>query len=194
MSSRFSPIVVFLALASFGALAACGGTTTPTSGAPATSAPAGSSSTPGGSSGAPASSLQACTALSQADAASITGDQSVAAQSSETAGLDICIYLDVSSGSGSGSEVAVLVEPAPGLSAAIIQAALASEAKNGSNSYQPVSGIGDVAYAETSTNEGDLAFVKGNTLVVLIASSPNKSGADLLSAIEQKGKDIAGQL
>ena len=142
--------------------------------------------------------MAACTALSQSDAATLTGDSSVASVSSGGAGIagaGTCIYADVTSSSGAGNGAVIVVEPVPGVvSAQVLQAALAAQAKNGNSNFQTVSGLGDAAYSETTDHNGSLVFAKGSTLVVISVTSNTKSGTDLLSAIQSIASNIAGQL
>ena len=202
MSTKCFPLAGVLALVAAAAIAGCGGSTTPaSSGAPATAsgAPSNSSSatTPSSSSsGSSTSSLHACTALTQSDAATITQDQSIQSMGSTgAASEDICEYVDASSGSGAGSTVVILIEPAPGVSQSALQAAIAqAAASSGSGTYQSVSGIGDLAFSETDANDAGLGFAEGNTLVVIWAESPTISGSALLPAVETQAKAIVGQL
>ena len=189
-----SAALVALGLA--GVLAGCGGSSTPAAGG-SSAPPATQSSSSGGGSSAPASSqggapsnVQACSLMSQSDAATISGDSSVASSTTGVAGANICFYMDLT-GSGAGTSVEAFVEPAPGLSAAIVQAALSQQAKTSGN-YQEVSGIGDIAYAQAGDNDAWIAFVKNNTLVVAGASSTTKSGSDLLGNVEQWAKGAVG--
>jgi len=200
VNTKTSAFLAMLAAAAVGAVAGCGSSTSSPSSAPSSSSSSSSSesSAPGGATSAPAasqsgggSSVAACTLMSQSDAATITGDSSMTNMSSSAGGTTgLCLYADVSS----GATAVAFTEPAPGVSTAIIEAALAQQAKNGSGNYQTVSGIGQAAYSETDANDAYLAFVQNNTLVVAGASSQSKSGSDLLNAVEQWAKGVVGSV
>ena len=196
MSKVLRAVVGGASVAVVVSLAACGGGTSSSSSS--SSGGAGSQSSSSSTGAGAGANLVACTALTQSDAATLTGDSGVtnlSAGSTQAAGASTCIYADLSNSSGSGNGVVVVVEPVPGaVSAQILQAALAAQAKNGTNNYQQESGIGDAAYSETQAHEGDLVFAKGSTLVVIVVNSSTKSGSDILSAIKSLASNIVAQL
>ena len=171
-----------MVLAMTGLLAACGGSSTPAATSPAssTSAPASSStSTPGASEAA-------CNLMTLSEAETITADTAgslVLMSATEVADLGgepgVCWYLDPAAANTSAwafEGLAPSGTSAAAVAAAVIEDTGWSTAPSGEDdpfansctaSWQPVSGIGQVAYACTSTKYGGyaLAFVKNNTLV-----------------------------
>ena len=197
MGGALRLVVGAASLAAIVSLAACGGSTSGSSSS--SSASSGGASSSSSSSGGAGANLAACTALSQSDAANLTGDsgvQSLSGGSSQTAGASTCIYADLASANGAGNGVVIVIEPVPGaVSAQVLQAALAAQAKGGgSGTYQQETGIGDAAYSSTQDHQGDLVFAKGGTLVVIAVTASGKSGADILSSIKTLAGNIVGQL
>jgi len=178
-------------------LAACGGSSSSSGGTSSSGAATTTQSAGGQSSSGAGANLQACTAFSQSDASTITGDSGIAALGTNggttASGPGTCVYADETP-SGAGNSAVVVIEPAGQVSAAIIQMALQQQEKNGSGNFQSISGIGDTAYSETDAHGAGIAFAKSNTLVVVAASSSTKSGADVLSALQSVASRIAGQV
>jgi len=181
--------VVALVVAGF--VSACGssGTSAPPastgSSAPSQGAP------PASSQGSSGTSLAACSALTQSSAATITGDSTI---SKVTGSSTFCMYSDVTGSSGAGAMIDM--EANNGISASVLQAALAAEATGGSSQYQPVSGIGDAAWSELQTagNGAGLVFAKGGTVMIIVAESATMNGSQVLSSIEQVAKTIVGEM
>ena len=194
MSGSVRLVIGGASLAALISLAACGGTSTGTSSSSESSSSQSSRSTGGGG----GANLAACTAVSQSDAATLTGDpnvQSLSGGSAQSAGASTCIYADLGSANGGGNGAVIVVEPVPGaVSAQVLQAALAAQAKGGGGNYQQESGIGDAAYSSTQDHQGDLVFAKGGTLVVIAVTASGKSGTDILSAIKSLASNIVSQL
>jgi len=191
--------VAVVALAMTGLLAACGSST------PAATSTSSSTSSPGASEAA-------CNLMTLSEAITITGDTSGSLRlmsAKEVAEFDtsgwgvkagVCLYLDPAVANTSAW---AFEGPAPsGTSAAAVAAAVIHdtgwstgvEMNNpfGSpctESWQPVSGMGNVAYACTSTKYSGyaLAFIKNSTLVV----GGNYGGT--LSALEQWARQAAGR-
>lgn len=92
-----------------------------------------------------------------------------------------------------GDSVTVFVEAIPGgVASAQLQAAIAMAGAQGQ--LQPVSGIGDGAGKVVNANDATVAFVKGNTLAVVQATSQSSTGSDLESKLEAIAKQVASKL
>ena len=193
MKTRFAAAAT--ALAATTSCVGCGGSTSAAGTPPANGA--GSSATPSAARGSSAANVSACTAVAQPDAAALTGDPDITSisETSGAAGVaSTCIYADPSNPTA-GNGVVVLVESLSGvISAQVLEAALAQQTRNGANAYEPVDGVGDRAYSETDSNQGNLVFSKGSTLVVIAATSLSRTGAELLTAVETLAMRIASQL
>lgn len=167
------------------AIAACGGSSTSSS----------SSSSGGGSSGQNGSggsgSKDARTLLTQSIAAQISGDPNVA-QLSQACSPNVCIYVDTTSPGGGGASIFVETLPS-GVSQTLVQQAIQHAGGSGAN-VQQISGVGDAAYKDVESNNVTIAFVKGNTLVALGASSRAGSGASLESGVESAAQQMANSL
>ena len=191
MTTKLTTCLGVLALVTAGAVSACGGSSASAPTASASNTPAVSGAPASSSQGGAATSLAACTALTQADAATITGDTTI---SKLTGSGTLCMYSDVTGASGAGALIDI--ETDNGISTAFLQGALAAEATGGSSDYQTVSGIGDAAWAELQSagNGAGLVFAKGDSVVIIVAESATMSGSDVLSAVEQVARTIAGEL
>ena len=92
-----------------------------------------------------------------------------------------------------GDSVTILVERLPGMTGSLaLQAAIAQQGSNGN--MQAVSGIGDAAGKVVEDHDATLAFVKGDTIVVLAATADGKAGSDLESKLEALAGQITGKL
>lgn len=92
-----------------------------------------------------------------------------------------------------GDSVTVLVERLPGMTGSLaLQAAIAQQGSNGN--MQAVSGIGDAAGKVVEDHDATLAFVKGDTIVVLAATAAGSSGSDLESKLESLAQQLTGKL
>ncbi|MGH3073623.1 MAG: hypothetical protein ACRDQC_01775 [Gaiellales bacterium] len=104
------------------------------------------------------------------------------------AGVSIASYLTTS-----GDNLTVYIQAIPGaVTAAELQAAMALEGTNGD--MTAVSGIGDAAGKVVKDHDATLAFVKGNTIVVIGASAAAQAGTDLETKLETLANQIAGSL
>ncbi|MBV9100972.1 MAG: hypothetical protein JOZ46_07765 [Candidatus Dormibacteraeota bacterium] len=161
----------------------------------------GSSSTGGSSSAAatstahtPGANLDACTALTQAAAAQLTGDSAVAKiGGGATTGTNTCVYGDTSSTGGGGATITIEAVPG-GVAGQALQAALAQAVQNGNGTAQSLSGVGDQALKEVGANSAGIVFVKGNTLVILGVSSTTQSGTAMEPDLENLARQTAGSL
>jgi hypothetical protein len=134
-----------------------------------------------------------CSALTQSEAAAITGDANIAQVSGNGgAASNQCLYLDTSSTTINSAEITVL-QAQPSVSSQVLQQDLSDAAKGSSGTFQPVSGIGDSAFSETGTTEAGLVFARGSTVVAIVASS-GRSTADMLTSIEQAATALASSL
>jgi hypothetical protein len=195
--------VFLLALGVAAATAACGsstapvGTSGPTSTAPTptvTGQPATSTPTPTASTDETAnpaiSSLSACTLLTQAQAASITGISGVTRASNSDQGN--CVYSDPHT----NANAAELYVEAPVGSFSYLTALLAGEF-SGSLNIIAVPGIGDAAYDFSASTYAGLAFEKTGIVVVILSNPPGskvRSGSAQLSAIQTLATSIAAHL
>jgi len=188
-------IVGLIAVASM-SLAACGGNSptnppaTQTAGSPEatpTTAPGGGTPDNGGGGSAPDAG-----AIVTADMAAsiIGGSPTKVDMPGNPAGGPVAIasYLNTN-----GDDVTVLVEVVPGGFAATALAA-AMAAQSGSNDMVPVSGLGDSAGKVVDATSATLAFVKGDTIVVIAASASGSTGLDLELKLEAVARQILSRL
>ncbi|MBV8195925.1 MAG: hypothetical protein JOY80_10405 [Candidatus Dormibacteraeota bacterium] len=132
----------------------------------------------------------------------ITGDAAVARYTGPIpsaglgAGTSTCVYADTSNNTGTGNTVVTVVEPVTGsVDAPILEAAVAAVARSSSGTaYTNVPGLGDLGLARVSDTEADFAFAKRSTVVVIVATSPAKAGADMLSAEETVARTLVAEL
>jgi hypothetical protein len=131
-------------------------------------------------------SLNACVLLGQAQASQVIGTD-LTMLTDQAAGLaGTCAY----SSASAGASIVISVSQAPsGLGQATIKQALLSK-----GGFQSLTGIGDVAGEAKDSHSVTIAFVKGQQFVVLGATSPIASGAELAPKLESVAKSIAGQL
>ena len=176
------------------ALAACGSSSPSATSSGAASSnnttPATSSSSQSSAGGGAA--LTACAAVTQSDAVSITGDQAITQSNSLQGGG--CLYTDPGQPLAAGNGVLVYVLPVPAISPQALQAALSQKVNGGANNLQPISGIGDLAYATSNQNGGAVVFAKGSQVVIISGSSKTRSGADILSTVKSVATRDAGQM
>ncbi len=93
----------------------------------------------------------------------------------------------------SGDDLTILVERLPGMTGSLaLQAAIAQQGSNGN--MQAVSGIADAAGKVVNDHDATLAFVKGDTIVVLAANASGSAGSDLESKLESLAKQLVGNL
>jgi hypothetical protein len=168
-------------------LCSCGGSAAP--GGASTAAGGSSPPSPAGAqAGAP--SLTACAGLTQADAATITGDPTITrSANTQAAAAGVCIYTDSGQPAIAGGSVTVQSISLPGISSRVVQSELARNS-TGAN-LQPVPGIGDFAYAGTSSGGALLAFAKGNRLVTIAVLSNSRSSQDVLASLETVARRMA---
>ena len=136
--------------------------------------------------------LTACAAVTQSDAVSITGDQAITQSNSLQGGG--CLYTDPGQPLAAGNGVLVYVLPVPAINPQALQAALTQKVNGGANNLQPISGIGDLAYATSNQNGGAVVFAKGSQVVIISGSSKTRSGADILSTVKSVATRDAGQM
>jgi hypothetical protein len=132
-------------------------------------------------------SLNACVLLGQAQASQVIGTD-LTMLTDQAAGLaGTCAYASASA----GASIVISVSQAPSdlLGQATIKQALLSK-----GGFQSLTGIGDVAGEAKDSHSVTIAFVKGQEFVVLGATSPIASGAELAPKLESVAKSIAGQL
>jgi hypothetical protein len=182
-------LVPYLAALSAMLMVGCGGTaSTGSTQTPTPEQTATLSASPGSSTGG--SAPDACAVLTAALASQITGGNATKISGQSAGGVSQCVYADT----GSGVGATAVIESLPGMSAAILQAAMAQASHNGSGNDEPVSGIGDQALKEVDPNSATVAFAKGDTLVVVAASSSTRNGAAIESDLESLCRQIAGRL
>ena len=180
------------------ALAGCGGGTSSATVAPATSAVNPNPQTspavepiPTGSGGTGQTGAGDAAALLTADmAASVIGGSptKVDVPAQPGGAMSLASYT-----TPSGDDVTILVERLPGLSGSMaLQAAIAQQGAAGD--MQPIGGLGDTAGKVVSDHDATIAFVKGDTIVVLAASAAGSAGTDLEPKLESIAKQIAGSL
>ena len=167
------------------AIAACGGSSTGGSTTSSSAASSSSSAAGGGGSG----SHDACFLLTQSGAAQVSGDSNIS-QLSAGSSSAVCIYLDQTNGSGATLYVQQLPN---GTDQALVQQAIKHAGGSGANSQQ-ISGIGDAAYKEVESTSATVAFVKGNTLVAIYASSQSQTGANLETNLENLARQVVTSL
>jgi hypothetical protein len=187
MFSRTLPVSAGFAAVTL--LAACGGTTTASSsggGGTATTAAGGQSN-----SRASGTLPDACTLLSQEQAAQMTGDSTVAQTPRDNApGESTCTY----DGTGGGHMMVLDLTFSTGVSQSALQRWVTNEFQGSGGQPMAVSGIGGGAYQAVGSNEATLAFGNGTTLVVIDAQSMTRAGASMESDIETLAKADVGRL
>jgi hypothetical protein len=131
-------------------------------------------------------SLDACVLLGPAQASQVIGSDLTKLTEAGAGLAGTCAYASTSA----GASIVISVSQAPtGLGQATIQQALLSK-----GGFQSLTGIGDVAGEASDSHSVTIAFVKGPEFVVLGATSPVVTGADLAPKLESLAKSIAGQL
>jgi hypothetical protein len=177
-------------------LIACGGSTPTASTTPPAKkfsgpTPTGLATIPGVTTNGSGTVPDSCTVVSADAANQVTGSTAMVKLTGTTqGGISECIYDDT----GSGAGVSVIIEQIPGLATqAILQASIAQASHDNSGS-EPVSGIGDQALKQVQSNGATVAFVKGNTVVIVGASGSSRTGDAIETDLETICKTIAGQI
>jgi hypothetical protein len=153
----------------------------------------GSSSTPTPTStpkSATASVPDACVLVTQAQASAIVGTDvtnQTGAAGAGTGTTTTCAYASSTTG-------AIVIVAAARIPTGSSQAALRQALFNQVSGLQAISGIGDSAGEAKSANNVSIAFSKGDTVVILQATSPTLSGDSMAPKLESLAKTVAGQV
>jgi hypothetical protein len=125
----------------------------------------------------------------------VTGDAAVAQLTTASAGTPnttSCVYIDKAAG---GSSATIIMEAVPGgVSGSVLQAALAQSVRSGNAHASAVSGIGDSAFKEVTADSAGIVFAKGNTLVIIGASSSTRTGATMEPDLEGVARQVASSV
>ncbi len=174
-------------------LAACGGGATSPQGSP--SPGGGSGGTPAGTSTATAAPAipSPCSLFTQADAATISGDQGV---STFTNSKYLCIY-GAGDPANCGEQAIFSILPSSHATPDVLQGAAKANVGK-SATFQQASGIGDLAYSFTADNAGckagGVVFAKGGFQVLLYGISTTRGGGTMAADAAPIAMRIAGQI
>ncbi|MGH2512635.1 MAG: hypothetical protein ACRDGQ_08115 [Candidatus Limnocylindrales bacterium] len=178
-------------------LAGCGSAATAAPGSSSGTSAAGGAGAASSQPGGPlASLLSGLGALSggKDPAALLTADMASSVLGSAASAVpETSTPITASYATAGGDTMTIFIESIPGgLPQAALNAGLAQA--NGSGDLQPISGLGDTAGKQVADNSATIAFAKGNTMVVLDATSSTLAGSDLEPKVEAIAQQIAGGL
>jgi hypothetical protein len=178
-------------------IAGCSSTATA---APGSSTAPGASNAPAASNGLPfglpsglfggnTTGLDPSTVLTPDVAGSIIGGTATLTPGSISTGpISILSYSNASS-----DDVTILIETLPGgIQQTIMQAALAQAGASGE--LTPITGLGDTAGKNVGDHDATIGFAKGDTIVILTATSAASAGTDIDAKLEALAQQIAGKL